>query len=77
MDIFSFILVIALFFALFCFAFETVSYYAAQASLELESLLPSPPECWDYKDVVPFLLTDLYHKNNRIFFSAPGIQLSE
>jgi hypothetical protein len=30
-----------------CFGFETESQYVAQAGLELEILLPQPPECWD------------------------------
>jgi hypothetical protein len=32
------------------FLFETMSYYAAQAGLELMMvLLPQPPQCYDYR----------------------------
>jgi hypothetical protein len=36
------------FFFLFVF-FDTRTCYVAQAGLELALLLPSPPECWDYR----------------------------
>jgi hypothetical protein len=45
-------------FSLFCcllclvfFFFEKGSHYIAQAGLELGTLLPQPPECWDCKHV--------------------------
>jgi hypothetical protein len=35
--------------------FETGSLYVAQAGLELTTLSPQPPECWDY-DNIPWCL---------------------
>jgi hypothetical protein len=31
------------------FVVEAAMGFVAQAGLELEILLPQPPECWDYK----------------------------
>jgi hypothetical protein len=33
--------------------FDTESHYVVQADLELEILLPQPPECWDYPYATP------------------------
>jgi hypothetical protein len=35
--------------------FETRSCYEAQASLEILSFLPQPPDSWDYRCALPCL----------------------
>jgi hypothetical protein len=38
---------------IFFFLSKVKSCYATQAGLELEILLPQPPECWGYRGVPP------------------------
>jgi hypothetical protein len=52
------------------FFFETVYHYVAQASLELETLLPQPPECWDYRHE----FTMPQHGNFLVFYSSPKLE---
>jgi hypothetical protein len=47
-----------------CFSFDGVmftfmreSYYLVQTGLRLTVLLPQPPECWDYRPVLPHCLS--------------------
>jgi hypothetical protein len=40
------------FFFVFGVFFETGSHYVPQAGLELMILLPQPPQCWDYRDIL-------------------------
>jgi hypothetical protein len=42
-----------LFICLFVCLFETGSHYVSQAGLQLERVLPQPPECWDDRDASP------------------------
>jgi hypothetical protein len=36
------------------------------AALELTILLPQPPECWDYRSVLPYPDLTFFLKSNRI-----------
>jgi hypothetical protein len=43
----------------------TGSCYVAQASLELEILLPHPPKCWDYRCILLVLARFCFQKKGQ------------
>lgn len=52
----SFFVVVTLVCLFVSIFFETVFHYTVQTGLELKVLFPQPPECRDYRHVIPWLV---------------------
>jgi hypothetical protein len=50
--------------------------YVAQAGLKLVILLPQPPKCWDYRQVLPCLVIKYFSKKQSLINLQPPMNVT-